>query len=124
MLKQFLKFALVGVIAAITDVGTLVILKEIFFVDVLIANAVGFIVSVVVNYLLSMRFVFKGREQSKVREFIIFTLLSTGGLILNELIVWIGTEFFLIHYLLVKFGAMGIVLVYNFVTRKLFLEKR
>ena len=124
MLKQFLKFAVVGVIAAIIDVGTLVLLKELFFVDVLIANAIGFVVSVFVNYILSMTFVFKGKKQSKVKEFVIFVLLSTGGLILNELIVWVGTEFLNIYYLIVKFGAMGIVLCYNFITRKIFLEEK
>jgi len=121
---QLIKFAIVGVIAAFVDVGVLVFLKELFGVDVLIASAVSFSVSVTVNYILSMAFVFKSKKQSKVKEFIIFVLLSIGGLGLNQLILWIGVTFTSIYYLVVKFLAMVIVPIYNFITRKIFLEAK
>ena len=121
---QVLKFAVVGVIAAIVDVGVLVALKELLHFDVLISSAVSFCVSVTVNYLLSMTFVFKGKNQSKLREFIIFVCLSIGGLCLNQIILWIGVNFTSVYYLIVKFLAMVIVPIYNFVTRKIFLEEK
>lgn len=124
MVLQLIKFAIVGVIAAFVDVGVLVFLKELFGVDVLIASAVSFSVSVTVNYILSMAFVFKSKKQSKVKEFIIFVLLSIGGLGLNQLILWIGVTFTSIYYLVVKFLAMVIVPIYNFITRKIFLEAK
>ena len=124
MVLQLIKFAIVGVIAAFVDVGVLVFLKELFGVDVLIASAVSFSVSVTVNYILSMAFVFKSKKQSKVKEFIIFVLLSIGGLGLNQLILWIGVTFTSIYYLVVKFLAMVIVPIYNFITRKIFLEEK
>ena len=124
MILQLIKFAIVGVIAAFVDVGVLVFLKELFGVDVLIASAVSFSVSVTVNYILSMAFVFKSKKQSKVKEFIIFVLLSIGGLGLNQLILWIGVTFTSIYYLVVKFLAMVIVPIYNFITRKIFLEAK
>lgn len=121
---QIIKFGIVGVIAAIVDVGVLVLLKELMHVDVLIASTISFCISVTVNYLLSMAFVFKGKKQSKVKEFIVFVLLSVGGLILNQLILWIGVRFTSVYYLVIKFLAMVIVPVYNFVTRKIFLEEK
>ncbi|MBO5136416.1 MAG: GtrA family protein [Clostridia bacterium] len=124
MVFQLLKFAIVGVIAAFVDVGVLVFLKELFSVDVLIASAVSFSVSVTVNYILSMAFVFKSKKQSKVKEFIIFVLLSIGGLGLNQLILWIGVTFTSVYYLVIKFLAMVIVPIYNFITRKIFLEEK
>ena len=124
MILQIIKFAITGVIAAIVDVGVLVILKELFHVDVLIASAVSFCVSVVVNYILSMSFVFKSKKQSKVKEFIIFVCLSIGGLGLNQLILWIGVNYTEIYYLIVKVLAMIIVPIYNFITRKIFLESK
>lgn len=84
----------------------------------------SFSVSVVVNYVLSMLFVFKGRGDSKVKEFVIFVALSIGGLMLNRVIMWIGTRFLSHYYLRVKIFAMIFVPVYNFVTRKIFLEKK
>lgn len=124
MILQLFKFAIVGVIAALVDVGVLVALKEVFRVEVLISSAISFCVSVVVNYLLSMAFVFKSKKQSKIKEFIIFVVLSVGGLGLNQLILWVGTEYTSIYYLIVKILAMVIVPIYNFITRKIFLEAK
>ena len=55
---------------------------------------------------------------------LIFVALSIGGLLLNQFILWLGVQFTTIHYLIVKFLAMVIVPVYNFITRKIFLESK
>lgn len=124
MFRQLLRFGVVGIIAAFVDVGVLVVLKELLHIDVLISSAVSFCVSVTANYLLSMKFVFKGKNQSKLREFVIFVLLSIGGLCLNQIILWLGVTYTAVYYLLVKLFAMIIVPIYNFITRKIFLESR
>lgn len=124
LIVQLIKFGIVGVIATVVDVGVLAVLKECFSVDVMIASALGFAVSVTVNYVLSMLFVFESSGRSKVGEFVIFVLLSIGGLGINQGVMWIGTEFFEAYYLWVKAFALFIVPVYNFVTRKLVLEKK
>ena len=124
LILQLIKFVVVGVIAAIVDVGVLVILKELLYVDVLFSSAISFGISVTVNYLLSMTFVFKRKDQSRLKEFVVFVSLSIGGLCLNQLILWLGVSFTSIHYLIVKFLAMVIVPIYNFITRKIFLEEK
>lgn len=124
MFLQIVKFGLVGVVATVVDFGVLVVLKELLGVDVLIASAISFCVSVAVNYVLSMAFVFKSKERNKLREILIFVLLSVGGLALNQFILWIGVRFTSTYYLLVKLFATVIVPVYNFVTRKIFLEAK
>ncbi|MBR5479404.1 MAG: GtrA family protein [Clostridia bacterium] len=124
MIKQFIKFSIVGVIASIVDVGLLVLLRELLHFDVLVAAAISFTVSLVVNYVLSMAFVFKGKNQSRMREFIIFVVLSIGDLLLNQLILWLGITFTTINYVIVKIISMTAVSIYNFVTRKIFLESK
>ena len=124
MIKQIIKFAIVGVIAGVVDVGVLVFLKEILSLSVLLSSMISFITSVVVNYILSMTFVFKSKNKNKIGEFIIFLLLSTGGLGINQLVLWIGVNFTSVYYLIVKFIAMIIVPIYNFITRKIFLESK
>ena len=124
VLLQLIRFGIVGVIAALVDVGVLVALKELLHMKVLFASAISFCVSVTVNYLLSMTFVFKSKKQSRLREFLIFVFLSVGGLGLNQMILWIGLKFTSVYYLLVKLFAMIIVPVYNFLTRKIFLESK
>ncbi len=121
---QIIKFGIVGVIATLVDLGVLVVLKELLGIDVLIASTISFCASVAVNYILSMAFVFKSKNQSKVKEFIIFILLSAGGLLLNELVLWFGVTFTSIHYMAIKVFAMVLVSVYNFITRKIFLESK
>lgn len=124
LLIQIIKFGFVGIVAAIVDVALLVLLKEIFHIDIIISSAISFTVSVIVNYILSMSFVFEGKKQSKIKEFAIFVLLSIGGLCINQAIMWFGVEIIDIYYLAVKIFAMIFVPVYNFVTRKIFLETK
>ena len=124
MILQIIKFGIVGVIATFVDVGVLVVLKELLHIDVLVSSAISFCVSVAVNYILSMTFVFKSKNQNKLREIVIFVLLSVGGLCLNQLILWIGVTFTPVYYLIVKLFALVIVPVYNFITRKIFLESK
>lgn len=124
LIIQLVKFGFVGVIAAAIDVGVLVLFTEVFGADVLISSGISFCVSVIANYILSMKFVFKSKGQSKLKEFTVFVLLSVGGLCINQFIMWLGTEKFSFYYLAVKFAAMVIVPIYNFITRKVLLEKK
>ena len=123
LIIQLIKFGIVGVIATIIDFAVLIFLKEVFKADVLLASALSFAVSVVANYFLSMLFVFKGNKENKVREFITFVLLSIGGLLINQFVMWVGTEIFSLYYLGVKIFACVFVPVYNFITRKVLMEK-
>ena len=124
LIIQLIKFGIVGVIATLIDLAVLMLLKEFMKVDVLIASAVAFSVSVIANYILSMLFVFESSGNSKVKEFLIFVVLSIGGLLLNQFIMWIGTEIMTAYYLWVKAFALVFVPIYNFITRKIFLEKK
>ena len=110
--------------ATLIDLAVQMVLKEFMKVDVLAASAVAFSVSVIANYILSMLFVFKSRGNSKVKEFLVFVILSIGGLLLNQFIMWIGTEIMTAYYLWVKSFALVFVPMYNFITRKIFLEKK
>jgi len=124
VMLQIIKFGIVGAVAAVVDFGVLVILNELLHIGVLVSSAISFCISVAVNYILSMTFVFKSKNQDKIREFIIFVLLSVGGLCLNQLILWIGIKFTDVYYLIVKLFALVVVPVYNFITRKIILEKK
>lgn len=125
LIQQLLKFGVVGAIAFVIDFGVLVFLTEVFGLNPVISATISFIASVVFNYVASMRYVFARREDmSRTREFIIFVVLSVIGLGINDLLMWLGTEFSSIDYRIVKVAATAVVMVWNFVTRKLFLEAR
>lgn len=123
LLEQIVKFGIVGVIAFAIDFGVLVFLTEVFHLDPVVSATISFIVSVVFNYVASMRYVFSHREgMSRRREFIIFVVLSAAGLAINDGLMWAGTAFTPIDYRFIKIFATAVVMVWNFVTRKIFLE--
>ena len=123
LIAQFMKFGVVGVIAFVIDYGLLALLTEVFGVNYLVSATISFTVSVIFNYLASMRYVFTHKEDmSRRREFIIFVVLSVIGLIINNLCMWAGVELLSVHYLITKIFATAVVMVWNFVTRKIFLD--
>ena len=116
-----IKFGFVGVLCFFIDYGIMVFLTEVFGINYM----VSFAVSVTVNYILSVAFVFEtDKDKNKVKEFIVFVLLSIVGLGVNELCMWLGTALMGIYYMITKIGATVIVMVYNFITRKIFIEKK
>lgn len=123
MLKQIVKFGFTGGISFIVDYSVLVFLTEILGLNYLVSNCLSFIISVIVNYILSMRFVFKSVNNNKVFDFIIFIVLSVIGLGLNSLIMFICTDYIGIHYMISKIGATGVVMIFNFVSRKVVYER-
>jgi len=154
-----MKFGVVGVICfAIDYVIGLATMKFVvrlwgtsaYETGSLVGSALGFVISVVVNYILSFKFVFERKENMDRRaEFVIFMVLSSIGLLINSLVIWIHTAplygFFSsiltwgcgllgtvlseeaaqsLIYTFGKLVATAVVMVYNFVTRKIFLEKK
>ncbi len=123
LIKQFMKFGVVGFIAFFIDYGTMIFLTEVFGVPYLISTTAGFIVSVIFNYLASMRYVFVHKEGlSRRKEFIIFIVLSVIGLGLNDVLMWVFVDFAFIDYRISKIIVTAIVMIYNFITRKVFLD--
>lgn len=123
LIEQIMKFGVVGVIAFVIDFGVMVFLTEVFGIDPVISATISFIISVIFNYAASMRYVFSHREgMSRTREFVIFVVLSAIGLGINDLLIWAGTDLASFDYRLVKIFATAVVMVWNFVTRKIFLE--
>ncbi len=124
LFNQIFRFLIVGGTAFIIDYIILIICRELIGLSVLLSAAVGFSVSVIFNYLLSVKWVFDvNKEKSQSRNFILFIIFSVIGLIITEIIMHVGSNVLEFNYLLVKIFATAIVMVFNFITRKMFLEK-
>ncbi len=125
LIKQLIKFGFVGGICFVIDYGVMVILTEVAGMEYLLSCGISFTVSVIANYLLSMKFVFERKETLDRRiEFIVFVVMSVIGLGLTELLMWVFVDKANIHYMISKIVVTALVMVYNFITRKLFLEKK
>ena len=122
LINQILKFGVVGGIAFAIDYGILFLLAKVIGLNELISAAISFIISLTFNYFLSTKWVFEAKKQTP-KEVIIFVLLSVVGLGINELLIYLGTKKLGIDVMIVKLFATAIVMVYNFITRKLIIEK-
>lgn len=128
---QIIKFIVVGVGATAVDFVVSNIAKFIFQLPNNWAVTIGFIVALVFNYILSKIWVFEfDKKQSTQRQFILFVVLSVIGFLLNLLIfdfsavilAFIAQEGF--KFNLAKVIATTFVMVYNFISRKIFLERK
>jgi putative flippase GtrA len=124
ILNQILKFGIVGFIATLIDYLVLILLTEIFDVYYLLSSCISFTVSVIFNYIASMKYVFEGKNNNKIKEFFLFIILSIVGLIINTILMKLFVETFYIHYIISKIITTAFVMIYNFISRKLLLEKK
>ena len=144
LFAQLVKFGLVGGLCFVIDflitLGVSALLRKASFdtdTAALVAGFFGFVISVMVNYFLSMKYVFARKEDmDRRKEFLIFMVLSVIGLGINELLLkgsLVVAAKVIVHLYesqpnLVTAGAKiiatAVVMVYNFVTRKIFLEKK
>lgn len=123
LVNKIIKFSVVGGIATIIDFVCLYIFKEFLNIDVIIANTLSFIISVTYNYIASITWVFDvNKNKNKNVQFILFIVFSIVGLIINNVILYILTDKLNIYYLISKVIATIIVMIFNFITRKKFLE--
>jgi putative flippase GtrA len=137
-MEQILKFGVVGFVCFLIDFGITTGLTNIFGVHYLISKFFGFVVSAVVNYILSIKFVFtQKKEMDKKKEFTVFIILSAFGLLINEIVMYICIDGIyaynaflqgiISNELMVSISsvtATAIVMIYNFISRKLFLERK
>jgi len=90
----------------------------------LIASATSFSTSVVLNYILSRRYVFEAQENvSVLKEFTLYVLLNVVALGLNTLILYVCADLAGMSPFLGKIIATAVVLIYNFISRKALLER-
>ena len=130
---EFLRYAVVGGISAVVDMAVnYLMLFYVFSADkddkvyVAISVAVGFVVGLVVNFVLSNRFVFKSEEQKESGKtagaFFLYVLVGVIGFGLTELLTLLGTRFIGDHgiwYILLTCVVKGIVLIWNYIGRKI-----
>ena len=123
LIKQILKFGVVGGIAFVIDYALLYVLTEFVGIHYLISSIISFSASVIFNYIFSIKWVFDVKKKQGTKEFIIFVILSVIGLGINSFIMYLMVDTCKIYYMISKLVSTFIVMVYNFVTRKIFIEK-
>ena len=115
---EFVRFCFVGGLSLLVDYAVLFSLTEWAGMYYLYSSAISFGVSVVFNYWLCVRYVFKGAKKQTPRQAIIFFSTGVVGLGLNQLCMWFFVDVAGLHYLIAKLGATVIVTAWNYVTKR------
>ena len=145
LIKEMLRYAVAGGSAFVFDYLTLWLFNEIILPDMgksvllgvdidwrlALATTFGFIVGIVVNYLVSIWFVFTGENQKargrNVKAFLIFTAVGIVGYFLTvggvQLGCWMFDCYEGLGALLVRGVVAGIVMVWNYLGRKILVYK-
>ncbi|MCK6404954.1 MAG: GtrA family protein [Rhodocyclaceae bacterium] len=119
LLQQFISYVAAGGIAFVVDFGVLYFLTDHLDIHYLASATAGFLVGLVVNYLLCISLIFDFRAVERTpHEFGLFAAIGIAGLILNNALIWLFTELAGFHYLVSKLFAAGLVLLFNFTLRR------
>lgn len=115
---EVIKFVLVGGFSAMLEFSLLILLVEKVHTDYRVANVLAFAVTNVFTYILTRRYVFNASNNNRTYEALLFTLCLLGGLLVNQVVLWVLVEFTPIDYRIAKVVAILVTVVWNFFTRK------
>lgn len=123
LLVQIFRFSIVGAVATLIDFIFIYIFRDVCNLDLILSNTLSFTISVIYNYIASKTFVFNvDNNKNKKQTFLIFIIFSVLGLGINNIILEILTNVLNLYYLVSKVIATIFVMIFNFITRKKFLE--
>lgn len=124
LLWQFARFLAVGGVSFAFDYGLFVVLYQFAGVQYVLASTISFSLSLIINYVLTLKFVFDAKPgRNVVLEFLVYIGLNIVALGLNQLILWLSVDLLGASPFIGKLIATAVVLVYNFISRKLLIER-
>lgn len=122
LINQIAKFGVVGIIATLIDYILLFILTDVFKIYYMTSSIISFSVSLIFNYIASIKWVFNVEHKQTYKDGLLFLIFSLIGLWINQEVMYLTVEKLGIYYMISKIFATGIVMVWNFITRKIFIE--
>jgi len=125
MFKQFILYFFVGGAAAIVEWSGFFLLNGILSFHYIAAAILSFALSTLSNWFLGRRFVFKKNDRtiSLSSEITAIYVVSTMGLILNLIFMYVFIDKAGLQAMPSKVIATGIVFFWNFVIRKVLIYK-
>ena len=134
---EVIRFALTGGICFVVELAVLILLKGRLGIDTLIATPIAFLISVILNYLLCVIWVFRGAKNRGAGAKAGFLITSLIGLGLNELLMLLfrltlGEEAVILTlgtreinmYVLNKCLATLIVMIWNYFSKRAVLYRK
>lgn len=122
-IEEVIRFLIVGGGCFLLEYILLYVLTEYMHIGYLVSSAIAFTVSLLVNYILCLLVVFNVKHQSSL-EIGLFIITSLIGLILNQGVMWFLVEIIAWWYMFAKVIASGIVMIWNYITKRYILIRK
>ena len=120
--KRLARYFGVGGVAAAVDLGLFMAFAGWLGLPYLRVAACSFVVATLVNYVLSVRFVFvSGQRYSRRWEIALVYVVSGIGLAINQAVLWLAVDFAHWGLLFGKVAATGTVFLWNYLSRRAFV---
>lgn len=125
MTSPIYRYFFVGAISACIDLFLFLSLVKFFSIHWFLAGCIGFIFATLVNYFLSIRYVFvsNARFNKKINELSVIYLISIGGLMINQLVLFLVLSLFINEFLLSKLLASACAFIWNYSLRSQYVFK-
>ncbi len=114
---QFLRYFFVGGTSSVIDLLVFIVLIEYVGLHYLIAAFFGYMIGLIWNYILCIVWVFESKH-SRTKEIVLVVLVTLGGLLWTELLLYFFVEFIHIIPIIAKIIVLWIVLLWNFGMRR------
>ena len=117
---RILKFGTVGLICFFIDFGITYFFKEKLKFNKFTANAIGFLISVIINFTLNRMWTFQSTTADIEMQFLKFISIASFALIINSVIIYLLNVKIRFNFYLSKLAAVFIVMFYNYSMNVLF----
>ena len=117
------KYLAVSIFITVTDILVMSLLVEVMGLYYIYSVTISYIIAFVTKFVLNREWVFKNSPLIWRTQLRRFTIVSVSGLLLTNVVMWIGVEYFLVHYFIVKVAAVGIVFIWTYVLHSVYSFK-
>ncbi len=118
---QLVRYIFVAGAGLVIDFGGLVFLTESLHIYYVLSATISFVAALIVNYALSVLWVFPASKYRRLHEFLFFGLIGLVGLGINDLLIWVLSSGFGVYYVWSKVISTSVVFAWNFLARKFLL---
>lgn len=116
---KIIKYFFIGGAAAVVDITLFTIFAKFLEYNYLLVGLLTFLLATAVNYVLSIRYVFKSASKhSKQKEIFLIYLVSSIGLGINLFVLFVAISIIELEMFFSKLLATSSVFFWNYYTRK------
>ena len=123
LINLLLKFSVFGIVGVVINFLITFLLKEYLKVNKYISNSFGYLIAISFNFFANKFFTFKSDSSEIYNEVIKFIIVTSIGILINHIVVYLLTEKKNMNFYFSKIAAVLVVFIWNFTLHSIFTFK-